>query len=39
MRTKSLIISTLVLLTLATGCHRKGGGYLGPAPANTSVSR
>lgn len=40
MRTKSLIITTLVLITLAAGCHRKsGGGYLAPAPANTSVSR
>jgi len=40
MRTKSIVIATLVLLTLAAGCHRKGGGgYLAPAPANSSVSR
>ena len=42
MRTKSIVIATLVLLTLAAGCHRKGGGgYLAPAPApaNSNVSR
>jgi predicted small lipoprotein YifL len=39
MRTKSLILLTLAVLTLAAGCHRKGGGYLAPTPANTSVSR
>jgi len=40
MRTKSIVIATLVLLTLAAGCHRKGGGgYLAPAPANGRVSR
>jgi len=38
MRTRSLIITTLVLITLAAGCHRKGGGYLAPSPANP-VSR
>ncbi len=39
MRTKHIIITALALLTLAAGCHRKGGGYLAPAPANQSVNR
>ena len=28
MRTKSLIIAALAVLTLVAGCKRKGGGYL-----------
>jgi predicted small lipoprotein YifL len=39
MRTKSLIIATLILATLAA-CHKKGGGYLAPTPNNgSSVTR
>jgi predicted small lipoprotein YifL len=39
MRTRSFVIATLVLLTLAAGCHRKGGGYLAPTPNKSSVAR
>jgi hypothetical protein len=41
MRTKSILITALALLTLVGGCHRKGGGYLAPtpAPANHALSR
>ena len=40
MRTKSIVIAALALLTLAVGCKRKGGGYLAPAPVpavNTGI--
>lgn len=39
MRTKFVVLTALALLTLAAGCHRKGGGYLAPAPANQGVNR
>jgi predicted small lipoprotein YifL len=38
MRIKSIVIAAVALLTLAAGCHRKGGGYLAPTP-NTATSR
>lgn len=38
MRTKLTLIA-LTLAVLVVGCHRKGGGYLAPAPANASVAR
>ena len=38
MRTKLTLIA-LTLAVLVAGCHRKGGGYLAPAPANASVAR
>jgi predicted small lipoprotein YifL len=38
MRTKLTLIA-LTLAVLVVGCHRKGGGYLSPAPANTSAAR
>ena len=38
MRTK-LTLLALTLTILVAGCHRKGGGYLSPAPANASVAR
>jgi predicted small lipoprotein YifL len=39
MRTKSIVIAALALLTLAAGCKRKGGGYLAPAPVPASAAR
>ena len=39
MRTKSVLITALALLTLAAGCHRKGGGYLAPTPESHTVTR
>ena len=36
MRTKAVVLLTLAVLTLAAGCHRKGGGYLAPAPAHAT---
>jgi len=39
MRTKSIILTALTLLTLAAGCHRKGGGYLAPTPESHAVTR
>jgi predicted small lipoprotein YifL len=39
MRTKSIILAALALLTLAGACHRKGGGYFAPTPANQGVNR
>jgi predicted small lipoprotein YifL len=39
MRTKSIVIAALALLTLAAACHKKGGGYLAPTPDNSSVAR
>ena len=38
MRTKLTLIA-ITLTLLVVGCHRKGGGYLAPAPANASVAR
>ena len=38
MRTKSIVIAALALLTLAAGCKRKGGGYLAPAPVPASAA-
>jgi len=38
MRTKLTLIA-LTLAVLVAGCHRKGGGYLTPTPANASASR
>jgi len=35
MRGKAMLMMiTLAVLTLAAGCHRKGGGYLAPAPVS-----
>lgn len=31
-----LLMITLAMLTLAAGCHRKGGGYLAPTPVNAT---
>ena len=36
MRTKSVLIATLLLAALAA-CHKKGGGYLAPTPNNHSA--
>jgi predicted small lipoprotein YifL len=39
MRGKSMLLMiTLAMLTLAAGCHRKGGGYLAPKPVS-AISR
>ena len=38
MRTKLTLIA-LTLAVLVVGCHRKGGGYLAPMPANASAGR
>jgi hypothetical protein len=32
MRSKSIVIAALALLTLVAGCPKKGGGYLRPEP-------
>lgn len=33
MRAKTMFVMiTLAMLTLAAGCHKKGGGYLAPTP-------
>ena len=35
MRGKAMFMMiTLAVLTLAAGCHKKGGGYLGPTPVS-----
>jgi predicted small lipoprotein YifL len=34
MRGKAILMITLAMLTLAAGCHRKGGGYLAPTPVS-----
>ena len=34
MRGKVFLMLTLAMLTLAAGCHRKGGGYLSPTPVS-----
>jgi predicted small lipoprotein YifL len=39
MRTKSILIAALALLTLAAGCKRKGGGYLAPTPVPANQAR
>jgi len=39
MRTKSIALVLLALLTLAAGCKRKGGGYFAPTPVPTSAAR
>ena len=39
MRTKSIVIAALALLTLAVGCKRKGGGYFAPTPVPASAAR
>ena len=39
MRTKSIVIVALVLASLATGCKRKGGGYLAPKPVPENAAR
>ena len=38
MRTK-IVITALAILALTAGCHRKGGGYLAPAPNNSAITR
>ena len=38
MRTKSIVIVALALLTLAVGCKRKGGGYLAPTPVPANAA-
>lgn len=37
MRSKSLLIAALSLLTLVAACPKKGGGYFAPAPAPAPV--
>ena len=39
MRTKSLIVAALAVLTLVAGCKRKGGGYLAPTPVPANAAR
>jgi predicted small lipoprotein YifL len=39
MRTKTIVLTALTLLTLAAGCHKKGGGYLAPTPETHIVAR
>lgn len=35
MRGKAMLMMlTLAMLTLAAGCHRKGGGYFAPTPVS-----
>lgn len=35
MRGKVMLLTiTLAVLTLAAGCHKKGGGYLAPTPVS-----
>jgi hypothetical protein len=37
MRSRSLLIAALSLLTLVAACPKKGGGYFSPAPAPAPV--
>lgn len=39
MRTKLTLLALTLVVLVAGGCHRKGGGYLSPTPANASVAR
>jgi hypothetical protein len=38
MRTKSIVIAALALLTLVAGCPKKGG-YLAPTPVPANAAR